>query len=235
MDLKLLQEPLTAGEIELRVGATSAAKEKVSLLLYKTARTDRNKLDKVCGPLNWQNKHYNDSHGNIVCGISIWDKDKSEWVTKYDVGVESKTEKEKGSYSDSFKRAGFRWGIGVKLYDAPAIWVEWHDWYEKNGKKYPRIYPQNFSIVMENEKKGIKGGFSILDNRGNLIWGKGVKPVKMPEKLDYLKEIKMIWKDPKFKPFKKELAEKYGGSPSTLPPTELKYFYEDCKKKIAGK
>ena len=36
-------------------------------------------------------------------------------------------EKEKGQASDSFKRAGFNWGIGRELYTAPFIWVNAKD------------------------------------------------------------------------------------------------------------
>ena len=32
-------------------------------------------------------------------------------------------EAEKGEASDAFKRACFKWGIGVELYTAPFIWV----------------------------------------------------------------------------------------------------------------
>ena len=42
---------------------------------------------------------------------------------KWDCGVESNTEKEKGEASDAFKRAGFRWGIGIELYNSPRIYL----------------------------------------------------------------------------------------------------------------
>ena len=160
MNLNDLKKPLTADEIEFRIGRTKQGSG-FSVLLYKTARTDRNRLDKVCGPLNWQNTHYNDSHGNVVCGISIYDKEKGEWITKYDVGIESYTEKEKGSYSDSFKRAGFRWGIGVELYKAPFIWIPWKKW---NGKKPIGAYLQNWSIELYGD--GILDGFLIKNDKG---------------------------------------------------------------------
>ena len=47
------------------------------------------------------------------------------------------TEKEKGHYSDSFKRAGFRWGIGVELYNSPFIFLPWTT--EKEGNKYKAV------------------------------------------------------------------------------------------------
>lgn len=118
---KRLKEPLTAQDIELRVG--TVGEKGVTLLLYKTARVDLKRLDDVF-ELTWQRHHYIDSKGNVVCKISIYDTDLKEWISREDVGTESNTEKEKGAYSDSFKRAGSSWGIGVELYNAPFIFVK---------------------------------------------------------------------------------------------------------------
>ena len=109
---------LTADEIECRVATVS--QKGCSLLLYKDARCDMAILDETVGSLNWQRRHTKD---NANCIISIWDKDKSQWIEKEDTGTESFTEKEKGLASDSFKRAAFNWGIGRELYTAPFIWI----------------------------------------------------------------------------------------------------------------
>ncbi len=128
---------LKANEIDCRI---SQINEKgLSLLLYKDARVDMDILDETVGAKNWQRKHTRD---NANCIIEIWDEDKKEWISKEDTGTESFTEKEKGLASDSFKRAGFNWGIGRELYTAPFIYVpvkdkEGNDNFvlkEKNGK-----------------------------------------------------------------------------------------------------
>lgn len=111
---------LTADEIECRIAQVKA--NGLSLLLYKDARVDQNVLDETVKPENWQRDH-KELKGNIYCGISIWDEDKKMWITKWDAGKESYTESEKGEASDSFKRAGFNWGIGRELYTSPFIWV----------------------------------------------------------------------------------------------------------------
>lgn len=111
---------LTADEIECRVGAVGKSNNGFSLLLYKDARTDMTLLDETVGAMNWQKRYTRD---NANCTIEIWDDDKKQWVSKEDTGTESNTEKEKGLASDSFKRAGFNWGIGRELYTAPFIWV----------------------------------------------------------------------------------------------------------------
>lgn len=113
---------LKADEIECRV---AQAKQKgVSLLLYKDARCDQNILDETVGAMNWQRQHARD---NANCMVSIWDKEKGQWIGKEDTGKESNTEAEKGLASDSFKRACFNWGIGRELYTAPFIWINAED------------------------------------------------------------------------------------------------------------
>lgn len=117
---------LRADEIECRVatvkGPTEKKKVSCSLLLYKDARCDMRILDEVFGPMNWE-RHHEEIGGRLYCTISVRDPESGCWVPKQDVGTESYTEKEKGQASDSFKRAGFNWGIGRELYTAPFIWV----------------------------------------------------------------------------------------------------------------
>lgn len=114
MEFRLLR----ADEIDCRVAVLKD--NGLSLLLYKDARVDQNILDETVGAMNWQRRHTRD---NANCIVSIWDKEKSQWIEKEDTGTESNTEKEKGLASDSFKRACFNWGIGRELYSAPFIWI----------------------------------------------------------------------------------------------------------------
>lgn len=116
--MKLEFRDLRADEIEIRVAMCRA--NGLSLLLYKDARCDMNILDETVGAMNWQRSH---SRNNANCTVSIWDEDKSQWISKEDTGTESNTEKEKGLASDSFKRACFSWGIGRELYTSPFIWI----------------------------------------------------------------------------------------------------------------
>lgn len=123
---------LKADEIDCRVG--SMKQNGLSLLLYKDARCDMNILDETVGCLNWKREHTRD---NKNCIVSIWDKEKKEWVPKEDTGTESNTEAEKGLASDSFKRACVNWGIGRELYTAPFIWIKREDYetFTINGKE----------------------------------------------------------------------------------------------------
>lgn len=124
-------------EIDIRVGQVfkSEYREGATLLLYKNARVDMDILDDTVGAENWQRSQV-EIKGNLYCNVSIFDKDKSEWTTKQDCGVESNTEAEKGEASDAFKRACVNWGIGRELYRAPKIFIKWDvEQVEKNGKK----------------------------------------------------------------------------------------------------
>lgn len=111
---------LRSDEIEVRVaqvGPNGAA-----LLLYKTARVDRAILTEAFGNL-WQND-FKVIDGKMYGGIGIFNESLNQWLWRWDCGTESNTEAEKGQASDCFKRAGFKWGIGVELYSAPFIWVK---------------------------------------------------------------------------------------------------------------
>lgn len=141
---------LKADEIECRVAQAKA--NGVSLLLYKDARADMTILDETVGVFGWQRQHCRD---NANCVVSIWDKEKQQWISKEDTGTESNTEKEKGLASDSFKRACFNWGIGRELYTAPFIWVKPEDCtaLKQNGDRW-QCY-DSFSvekIVIENKR-----------------------------------------------------------------------------------
>lgn len=129
MNLNLLRQNLTVEEIEW-LPATSGFKNYesggemawVQLVAYKNARVDMERLDDVCGQEGWGNDYKRDASGILQCGIGI--KCVDEWVWKWSNGVPSTYHKEKGEYSDAFKRAGYMWGIGRELYQLPPLFVE---------------------------------------------------------------------------------------------------------------
>jgi hypothetical protein len=178
--LEELSKALTKDDVELRIGSTNA--KGFSLLLYKTARTDVKRFNEVCG-VNWSNKHFYDDKGLLCCSISVYDKETNQWIERIDVGTESFTEKEKGSYSDSFKRAGFRWGIGLELYNSPFIWIAWDMKQKQNGKGYDPIkfFSSNLDIVkyqVANGKVYLQIAYQnkvIFDNLNNVPMG-DIKP-----------------------------------------------------------
>ena len=154
---------LTANDVECRI--KKITNEGAVLLLYKTARVDMRILDEVYGSMNWQ-RHHEVINDNLFCTISIWDSEKSQWVSKQDVGTESNAEAEKGQASDAFKRAGFAWGIGRELYDAPFIWI--------SGKvsKYDRFHVTD--IQYDREKQEFTR-LVIFDDKGKERYRLGTK------------------------------------------------------------
>lgn len=111
---------LKPDEIECRVSQCS--ERGVSILLYKTARTDADLLDETVGAERWEND-FKLVDGVLYGGIGIDYVGDGNLIWKWDAGTESNTEAEKGRASDAFKRAGFKHGIGRELYSAPRIWV----------------------------------------------------------------------------------------------------------------
>lgn len=152
---------LKAEEIDVRVG--KANQYGVTLLLYKDARVDQRVLDetKEVGPMNWQREH-RELKGVIYCGVSIWDKEKSMWITKWDAGAESNAEKQKGEASDSFKRACSNWGIGRALYTAPQIKLKPDVVSIKHDEKKNRYYTYDTFVVEKiTYKDGAIDGLAI--------------------------------------------------------------------------
>ena len=210
--LEELSKPLSKDDVELRIG--NCSNKGFSLLLYKTARTDVKRLNKVCG-INWKNEHFYDSKGLLCCTISVFDG--TQWVDRTDVGVESQTEAEKGSYSDSFKRAGFRWGIGLELYQSPFIWINWETKEAYKTQKGKPVYqPVNFfSSNLEISKYGVNENgepYLSINYQGKEIYSSGYKTKSKQtddDKKKYWNEFQVICKslDVDAKDFLSEWAE----------------------------
>lgn len=174
---------LKADEIEVRVG--SVKESGLSLLLFKDARCDMNVLDEVVGAFNWKREH---SRDNANCTVSIWDKDKNQWVGKEDTGAESFTEKEKGLASDSFKRACFNWGIGRELYTAGFIWVNAKDCTIKaNGQKFTTYDSFSVKSISYDSDKRINGLQIVNEKTKKVVFDLKV-PNVVEEVVDTLKQ-----------------------------------------------
>jgi len=168
MELKL-NTPLTIDEIDFRVQSINKGGY-ATILAYKDARVDMNRLDAVYGAEYWQKK-YDVIDGKLFCSIGIYNKTINQWIWKQDVGTESMAEKEKGEASDAFKRACFNLGIGRELYDYPVIQIKLNsDEFEvKNDKAYATF---NFKLKewIWNSKfnsNGVLTKLSCKDSKGD--------------------------------------------------------------------
>lgn len=165
-----LNTPLKANEIDFRVQSINKGGY-ATILAYKDARVDMNRLDAVFGVGFWQKK-YELINGNLFCSVGIYNKELQQWIWLQDVGTESFTEKEKGQASDAFKRACFNLGIGRELYDYPLIQVKLNDdeFKVENGKV---IATFNFKLRdwiwgSEFDDNGVLTKLAAKDQNGKL-------------------------------------------------------------------
>ncbi len=169
-------------EIECRVAQVTSSG--CSLLLYKTARVDRAILDEMYTACGWQND-FKVIDGKMYGGIGVRisnDNGNFEWVWKWDCGTESNTEAEKGQASDCFKRAGFKWGIGVELYSAPFIWYSCKTHQNQKGKwelddKYIKFKVDEIGYT----DNGDINKLVIIDDKNNVVFKLGSKVSKPKE------------------------------------------------------
>ena len=167
---------LKADEINCRVQKLTKTGGAI-ILLYKDARVDMNILDETFGAMNWQRQHIS-IDGNLHCIISVWDDTKKQWVSKQDVGTESFTEATKGEASDSFKRAGFNWGIGRELYTGPFIFVKLNpdEWETDDRGKVATTFKFGLSVkeIGYNNANEINR-LVLVDKRGEVRYTLGQK------------------------------------------------------------
>ncbi len=135
MDLKQLKKEIVC---HWRVQSFSKNKASAQCVAYIDARQVMDLLDEVVGPENWADD-YKDLGGQIFAGIGI--KSGGEWSWKWDTGSESNIEKEKGQASDSFKRAGVKWGIGRFLYEKDIVYVDANE--KKDSSNFPYCIDKN--------------------------------------------------------------------------------------------
>ena len=137
IDLSKLAAPFNPDQIDWRVGSTTADKSRGMALAYIDSRAVMERLDEVCGIDGWQCEYSGIGADKTCCRIGIRCKAPDtlamgEWVWKADGAGDTDFEAAKGAFSDSFKRAAVKWGIGRYLYGLDSPWVE----IEPMGKSY---------------------------------------------------------------------------------------------------
>jgi hypothetical protein len=225
MDLKKLNVPLPIESVDFRVQSINKGGY-ATILAYKDARVDMNRLDEVVGCLNWKREHIV-IDGSMYCRVSIYNQDTKEWIWKEDVGTESMADKEKGLASDSFKRACFNWGIGRELYDYPRIQIKLqkNEFEDKGGKIYPtyefdlKSWVWSASFDVNNKLVSL----SVVDAKGTVrfSWKLGTANVQPTQEL---------------KPFPAEqyetLAKAIVEGKTTLAEQKTKYTFSESAAKV---
>lgn len=123
-----LREPFMPSELEWKVQTFSESNGRALTLVYIDARAVMDRLDSAVGPENWRDEYHPAPQGGVMCTLSI--RINGEWVSKTDGAENTDVEAIKGGFSDSFKRAAVKWGIGRYLYNFPKVWCS----AEKVGK-----------------------------------------------------------------------------------------------------
>ncbi len=193
MDIKNLTKPLTIDQIDFRIQSINNGGY-ATILAYKDARVDINRLNDICGQLGWKREHSRDNHN---CTVSIWNEDRKHWVSKEDTGTESMAEAQKGLASDSFKRACFNWGIGLELYDYPRISVKLfkNEYQERNGK-----FHQSWELRLDlwrwesSFKDGLLDSLKATDYNGRVRFQWNRVPILIGETSGELLDVKKIQK-----------------------------------------
>ncbi len=107
-----LAAPFEQDEVKEREGA------KGEMFKYVSARTVMNRLDDVAGPENWWDE-FVPNEESVICRLSIRLPDQTV-VTKVDAGgfadMKDLGDSDKSGFSDAFKRAAVKFGIGRYLY-----------------------------------------------------------------------------------------------------------------------
>jgi hypothetical protein len=157
--MQRLREPFPFAEVEAKIQVTNADKTKGMAVFYIDSRAIQRRLDEVFGPFGWKNHFYSWQNQAQVCGISVYDAERSVWVEKQDGAPNTDIEPIMGGLSHSFKRAACVWGIGRYLYQIGGVWCE----IELKGKS--TVIKQGESSKLENAyNAAVKQIFGIAAN-----------------------------------------------------------------------
>lgn len=117
---EILPQLSAAMPYKWRVQSFSKNVAKAACVAYIDSRDAMKRLDDVCA-YGWMRDH-KEIKGHVYAGCGVIMPDSSV-MWRWDCGVESNQDAEKGESSDSFKRACVNWGIGRFLYDLPVQYV----------------------------------------------------------------------------------------------------------------
>lgn len=116
--LQELAKPFPASKIGIKIQTKPNENGKALCVAYIDARDVMQRLDDVVGG-DWGDSYRKADTGGLECSLMVCG------VTRVDVGKDDNdNEQEKSSYSDAFKRAGVKFGIGRFLYDLPKMYAQ---------------------------------------------------------------------------------------------------------------
>lgn len=127
--LKDLRRPFTGAAVRFKPQTVTRDKSKALASFYIDARLAAERLNAVVGPENWTDTYRPLADGPslaplyfpVECSLTVCG------VVKTDVGQGANTTLDdkafKSAYSDAFKRAAVKFGVGAYLYSLPNEWA----------------------------------------------------------------------------------------------------------------
>ncbi len=117
--LEQLRKPFPANKISFKCQTKPNEKGNSLVVAYIDARDVMERLDDVIGP-DWSDRYEKAGTAKgLVCYLTVCG------VTRADVGDDdNENEPVKSAYSDAFKRAAVKFGVGRFLYDLPKMWAK---------------------------------------------------------------------------------------------------------------
>ena len=117
--LEQLRKPFPASKISFKCQTKPNEKGNSLVVAYIDARDVMERLDDVVGP-DWSDRYEKaGTERGLVCYLTVGG------VTRADVGSDdNENEPAKSAFSDAFKRAAVKFGVGRFLYDLPKMWAK---------------------------------------------------------------------------------------------------------------
>jgi len=117
---QLLRQPFAPAEVRFKVQRVLGENKGATIVSYIDARSVIERLE-AAAPADWQDS-YLEVQGGVLCRLTLGQ------VARCDVGWAADRSTDagfKGCYSDAFKRAAVKFGVGLFLYamDTPKLWV----------------------------------------------------------------------------------------------------------------
>ena len=154
-----LGTPFPFEAVGAKIQVTNSEKTKGMAVFYLDSRSIQKRLDEIVGAFNWSNHYSSWQNNSQICGISIYNEERQEWITKHDGAENSDVQAIKGGLTDAFKRAAVLWGIGRYLYQMEGVWVE----IEQRGKS---------SYIKDNQQGKLKLAYETAIEK---IFGSEIK------------------------------------------------------------
>jgi hypothetical protein len=166
--LRKLADPFAAEEIQWKPGQVKG--DRALALAYINTRAVMDRLDDVLGPDSWEDRYEVLASGDVVCTLKC--RVGERWVRKSDVGGPSEQpdggDRIKAAFSDAFKRAAVKFGIGRYIARLPRMWVD-YDVANRRIKIPPTIPPKYLPTVQSDRRQQPPAATSQLRGTGRPV------------------------------------------------------------------